>query len=95
MSIPYTQFMLPDGRRVPKTMDRPEPIENRAQDIIEEGFEFQMEILTTGEVSMTIFDPYKETDVAIQICDNGPAVPACLDMMIQEFDIPKPKPTAP
>lgn len=92
MSIKFTQFLRPDGRKVPVTIDRPEPIEKRAQEIIDAGYRFEIEELTTGQVHMTItgFDPSfgEEADLAHRICVNGPPVPTNIDEMISTFVIP-------
>lgn len=83
MEIPFTQFMLPDGRRKPITIERPEPIVRKALELISKGYEFHIETLTTGEIHMTISDG--EDDVACELCQNGPDVPVHVDKMITEF----------
>lgn len=93
MSIPFTQFLMPDGRRRSITIDRPAPIEDLAKQIIAAGFRFEIEMLQTGQVSMEIVkdvpDPGVADSVAIEICHNGPTegdnlgVPDAVDKMIQ------------
>lgn len=87
MSIPFTQFLMPDGRRMLKfttakamcreiTIDRPAPIEDLAKQIIARGYRFEIEMLMTGQISMEIVrdvpDPDVDDSVAIEICLNGP-----------------------
>lgn len=52
MSIPFTQFMLPNGRRVQVSVDRSSEVEEKAQKLISEGFAFEVEILRNGVVNM-------------------------------------------
>lgn len=83
MAIPFTQFMMPDGRRVPVTIDRPADIESKARDLIDQGYVFEIEMLMTGKISMEIIKHGKEDEVlAGELCDNGPAVPAAVDRMV-------------
>lgn len=84
MNIPFTQFLRPDGREVQTAIDRPEEIAKKAQALIEKGYAFHIEELTTGAIHMTISDG--EDDVAAEICPNGPAVPEMVDKMITHFE---------
>jgi len=82
MSIPFTQYLRPDGRTRPVTVDRPADIEALAKKVIDKGWTFCIEELRTGEVSMTVSDG--EVDVAVRLCDNGPSVPAMIDELVKE-----------
>jgi hypothetical protein len=84
MSIKFTQYLRPNGRRETITVDRPQEIEDKANRIIETGFVFEAEVLTTGHVSLTVADREAEEDVAIRICTNGPIVLDKIDEMISE-----------
>lgn len=85
MEIAFTQYMLPDGRTEPVTIDRPEDIGSMAGKILESGkHRFECEILTTNQVSVTCFDIEEEEDIAIEISANGPAVLAAIDKMITD-----------
>ena len=81
--IPFTQYMRPDGRRVEISIERPEEICKKAEAIINAGYCFEIEVLTTGLVSMTISDD--EADHDMEIVDNGPGVPVAVDRMINRF----------
>ena len=85
MSIPFTQFHLPNGQRTLQQVDRPEIIELIAHGLIARGVRFEIEILRTGEVSMeaVIGD---DTTLAIDIVKNGPDVPLAVDRLIQTAD---------
>ena len=83
--IPFTQYVMPDGRKEPVEISRPEAIEVKARQIIASGFRFEVEMLKTGEVSMTITND-KDGDVAIEVVpDNGPGIPEAVDRMIMNW----------
>lgn len=88
MSIPFTQYLLPNGRRSAVTIKRPAKIEALAQKIIAAGCRFEIEMLQTGEVSMEILkdvpDPDLDDSVAMEICTNGPEVPVAVDKMVAD-----------
>ncbi len=70
-SIPFTQFVRPDGRRRDIEITRPAEMVARARALIEKGLAFEAEVLTTGEVSLTVADHENEEDIAIEITPNG------------------------
>ena len=84
MSIPFTQFLMPDGREKPVTIDRPSGVEAKARALIEAGFRFEIEMLQTGEISMEICDSEGETVLGAEVCGNGPQVPVAIDKMIED-----------
>jgi hypothetical protein len=81
--IPFTQFLMPDGRPVQRTIDRPDKISALAHAIIAKGYRFECEMLPAGDVSFTITD--EDQDHEIEICQNGPDVPVRIDAMIERF----------
>lgn len=81
--IPFTQYLRPNGRRIEVSIDRPNEISDLAQKIIERGFRFECEELTTGHASLTIAGP--EYDEDIQLVKNGPAVPDAVDKLVRRF----------
>lgn len=96
MSIPFTQYLMPDGRTRPMTIDRPAEIERKARDLIEAGYRFEIEVLMTEEISMEIVkdvpDPDINDSLGIEVCFNGPSqetskgtrlgVPEALDKLV-------------
>ncbi len=80
--IPFTQFMMPDGRQVENTIERPAEIEEKAKALINAGYRFEIEVLNTGEISMECC--LGHASLASEICVNGPAVPLATDKMINE-----------
>lgn len=84
MSIEFTQYLMPDGRQKKIRIDRPQAIETKAREIVARGFRFEAEMLTTGEISLTISDG--ECDLDIEVIDNGPEIPCAVDRMVERFD---------
>ena len=84
MSIAFTQFLRPHGHTKRVTIDRPEDIEGKALDLRNDGLSFEIEELSTGEISMTIEDHEKEETVCLRVCANGPDVPVNVDEMVNE-----------
>lgn len=82
MTIPFTQFLMPDGRRTQVTIDRPEAVATLARGLIDQGCRFEIEMLSTGDVSMECLKG--ERCLSGKLCPNGPLVPKMVDEMIQE-----------
>lgn len=86
MSVRFTQFLLPDGRRQEVEIDLDPKVEEKAAKIIAAGYKFEIEMLSTGDISATIADPKIDDDVAFAaIVPNGPDVPQAIEDMIKEF----------
>lgn len=86
-SIPFTQYLMPDGRIRQIAIDRPKDICDKALDIIKAGYRFEAEMLRTGEISLTIFCIADEEDVDIEVIPNGPEVPLAVDRLITRFNV--------
>ena len=86
MNIAFTQYLMPDGRTKPVMIDRPEDIGLKAQKLAEAGCRFEIEMLRTGEISMSVErEPVNDDDdgvLAMEVCANGPDVPVRVDKMI-------------
>ena len=86
MSIPFRQYLLPDGRVREGSVDRPSDVERAAQAFIDYGGRFECEVLTTGHVSLTA--AYKVDgewdDIAIRLSANGPEVLDAVDDLVKE-----------
>jgi len=81
--IPFTQYLRPNGRKAEVSIDRPDEIANLAHRIIERGFRFECEHLTTGHASLTIAGPDDDED--IEVVQNEPDVPIAIDRMVKRF----------
>lgn len=86
--IPFTQYLLPDGRKRETGIDRPDEVAAKAQRIIDAGHRFEAEVLTTGDVSLTIHNIADEEDVAIKVVPNGPGVGEAVDELVKSFEVP-------
>lgn len=80
--IEFTQFLLPHGRQVPTTIERPYPIADMAAELVAAGRRLEIEMLRTGEISMAV--EYGDHTLAIEIVPNGPEVLMAVDKMICE-----------
>ena len=85
VSIPFTQYHLPNGRKTDEVIDRSPEVEFIADAFIESGGRYECEILTTGEVALTAVKEVdgEELDVAIIVCDNGPDIPGKVDELVK------------
>jgi hypothetical protein len=72
--IPVTQYLLPDGRRRQETYKTEDAdLNQKAQNIINRGWRFEVEILRTGDVSLTVTDPDEDGfDIEIEVFKNEP-----------------------
>ncbi len=85
-SIPFIQYLFPNGRKTLIAIERPDDIVKKADAIFRQGFRFEIE--NNGQfIHMTVSDDYGDYDA--RICDNGPPVVDNVDNMIIEFDIAK------
>lgn len=85
MAVEFTQYLRPNGRQRKVSIELTKELEAKALRIIQEGFKFEIEELTTGEVSMTCEDEDGLADgpIAHLICPNGPEVPQKVAELIQ------------
>lgn len=84
-SIPFTQYLMPHGRKSEVSIDRPDDVAAKAREIIAKGFRFECEMLSDyGTVFLAITDPGKG-DMECEIVPNGPEVPDAIDRMIARF----------
>ena len=86
MSIEFTQFLMPNGRRQHIEVDRPKEIEQLAHDFIKRGGWFECEVLSTGHVSLTACFNTADgpDDIAIRVIPNGPEVNIAVDELVLE-----------
>lgn len=84
-SIPFTQYVRPDGRYASReTIDRPQDVYDKAMKLIEAGYRFEAEILTTDEVSLTCVDPEDTGDIAIVLSPNNEAICENVDKLVAQ-----------
>ena len=83
-TIPFTQYLRPDGRKRAVEFDVIGNVAEKAKAIIDHGWIFEVEELTTLEASLTVFDPESEVNVAIEVVRNGPPIVPAIDRIINE-----------
>lgn len=80
--IKFTQFMFPNGREVEVIIERPEPISDRAEVLIDDGFSLEVEN-NRGEIWLSCVN--HETEESFdEICVNGTDVPLKVDELINK-----------
>lgn len=88
-AIPFTQYLLPDGRQIQVAVDRPDAVADKAMEIIGLGYRFECEKLTDGRVSLTIHDVAAEEDVDIRLVSDGNGVLEAVDDLVLNFQTPE------
>lgn len=88
MSIAFTQFLRPNGRRQTITIERPAEVEEQAAKLAAAGARFEIEELMTGMVSIEILvaDPENVDEphtLALELAQNGPQVPNAVDLAVR------------
>lgn len=87
LTIPFTQYMRPNGRKVPQQFPCDQETYDKAQQLLELGLRFEAEVLMNDMCSFTIFDPMSDIgDVAIKLCMNGPKVPETVKALVIEYE---------
>jgi hypothetical protein len=81
--VPFTQYLLPDGRTRPQWIDRPAEIKALADRFIRAGGRYECEMLTTGEISFTAVHDEDDLPIAIEVGQNGPDVLAMVDRLVR------------
>jgi hypothetical protein len=80
--IPFTQYLLPDGHTRPMEIDMPSDVEAAAKELLEKGCNFDAEILTTGEVSVTC--ELDEELLSIAVCENDRSIFDAVEEIIRQ-----------
>src|SRR5687767_5618925 len=94
MSIPFTQYLRPDGRKHQVAIDLTAHVSNgaeveaKAMLLISKGYKFECEVLSDGVVSLTVASPVEdEGDIAIKLSRNGPEMIRNVAALVEEvFD---------
>lgn len=84
-SIPFTQYLRPNGRKKAVSVEVSPDIAEKARSIIAKGLCFECEVLMTDQVSFTITDP-DEGDLDVRVCFNGPGVVETVEDLVRSFD---------
>lgn len=80
--IPFTQYLRPSGQPRGISVERPDGTANKARRLIDAGYAFECEVLTTGDVSLSVSDG--ESDIVGEIVPNGPEIPQAVDRLVDK-----------
>ena len=85
MTIPFTQYLLPNGRKRATSIDVDEETKKLAQQFMDAGGYFECEILSTEDISLTAcFDqPDGDNDIAVEVVQNGPDVIKAVQKLVR------------
>jgi len=81
MTIPFTQYLQPDGAKRAVVIDMDEETETQAKILIDKGCHFDVEILNTGLISLTCEDD--EDLISIEICENDASIPHAVRKVVR------------
>ena len=86
MSIQFTQYLRPNGRKRRTEIDMPEEVEALARQFIDAGGRYEIEELNDGHISMTACFRVDDEmqDIAIKVCGNGPEVPINVEFLVRD-----------
>ncbi len=81
--VAVVQYLMPDGQREQTGTRLSRELEPLYRDMVKRGCRFEAEMLTTREISVTIFNIKDEEDVDISVTSNGPEVQAGMVAMLE------------
>lgn len=73
--IEFTQYLRPDGKTRQVWIEVPRKIQAKSDALINAGYHFNVEELSTGMVSMTCEQRSTENLISIRVCPNDKHVP--------------------
>ena len=81
MEVKVKQYLMPNGRVRECTTKISDNVKDLYEEMLQSGCWFEAEMLTTGEISVTISDG--EEDIDIRVINNGPEVQNALVEMLK------------
>jgi hypothetical protein len=86
MHITVTQYLRPHGKQVQANAPISDDYQEQYETMQKCGARLTAEVLTTGEVSITIEDPLTKNDFDNEICANNPEVTKAMEALLGRFD---------
>jgi len=88
MTIPFTQFMQPDGHQVPTWININAEVDDLAAQVIKAGGKFEAEVLRNGIVSLECINTNVDEDdynftLAIELCTNDETVLKAVEKLVR------------
>jgi hypothetical protein len=84
--VVFTQYLRPHGRKTQVWIERSPEVAALEKRVHAAGYHFDIEELMDRTVSMTVESNLPNDDeqapIAIELCQNGPAVPEAVDRLI-------------
>lgn len=84
MSITFTQYLRPNGKKLMVVIDMDKDTEDKAIKLIQHGCHFEIEVLNTGLVAMYSYKRDDEDCISIKLCENGPSIVEGVKELINE-----------
>lgn len=82
----FTQYLMPNGRKRAVTIDVDSEIEHMATELEKKGCRFEIEMLMTGQISMTCERGDIDEPVIFGSCivENGPGMKEAVEQMVKD-----------
>lgn len=78
----FVQFLRPDGQQKINEIDMPPEIERMAQDLEDQDYRFEIEILADGMVFMDCCDV--DVELSNQLVQNGPGMKDAVAKLVRD-----------
>jgi len=82
-TLKATEFIRPFGRKKPYFTEMDDEFKPFYEDMTAKGCEIQVEVLWTGEASLTVSNPSEMVDYDIELVENGPEVIEALKRLLK------------
>jgi len=88
VSIPFTQYLMPDGRKQRIEIDMPDDIERMASAVLTSDGYFEAEVLPTAQVALYAYlhsyTPGEDDNLlSMQVVENGPPVVPAVENLVK------------
>lgn len=84
MKVPFVQFHLPNGRQTFEFIELPDTLKLKVDAIHQWECRLTAEVLGNGICSFCV--EHYHGDFDMELCPNGPEVPAAITELIERFD---------
>jgi hypothetical protein len=85
ISVKFIQFLRPNGRQQPITIELEDSVASKVQEIQQCGLTLTAEVLMNGLCSFAI-EEKEFGDFDMELSPNGPEVPVRITKMLMRFD---------
>ncbi len=81
--IKFTEFILPNGKRVDREISLDSEVESKANYLIDVGFQFEIEILRNGMINMDCSRSEDDCAIASELGKNDNTLPLKVVKLIE------------